>query len=268
MDREDLQGAKPVELSTVEALLEFQRNFETGFHFTDKEAEIILDYFEGHDYVLGHVEGVLHRGDLADKKDETVWEEFSMDDVIDLVCEWNYVIFSVNFINYCLNEIRIEEEIRLIGLMSEMLEGIKVLLWNRYGKQIYLVKTTKLKLPEILEIIAYIQRVNNEICSSFELPVIDICRILDDCFGVEMQNINFYERNKEKIKQVLDTVKRLKYHSMNKKSGEGVFLIESTDFWELYDGQMIPRETIDHSGISEIIKEMIRDNLNARRWIL
>lgn len=90
MDREDLQGAKPVELSTVETLLEFQRNFETGFHFTDKEAEIILDYFEGHDYVLGHVEGILHRGDLADKKDETVWEEFSMDDVIDLVCEWNY----------------------------------------------------------------------------------------------------------------------------------------------------------------------------------
>ena len=90
MDREGLQGAKPVELSTVEELLEFQRNFETGFHFTDKEAEIIIDYFEGHDYVIGHVEGVLHRGDLADKKEEIVWEEYSMDDVIDLVCEWNY----------------------------------------------------------------------------------------------------------------------------------------------------------------------------------
>ena len=68
MDREDLQGTKPVELSTVESLLEFQRNFETGFHFTDKEAEIIIDYFEGHDYVLGHVEGVHFRGDLADRK--------------------------------------------------------------------------------------------------------------------------------------------------------------------------------------------------------
>ena len=45
MDREDLQGTKPVELSTVESLLEFQRNFETGFHFTDKEAEIIIDYW-------------------------------------------------------------------------------------------------------------------------------------------------------------------------------------------------------------------------------
>ena len=26
----------------------------------------------------------------ADKKEEIVWEEYSMDDVIDLVCEWNY----------------------------------------------------------------------------------------------------------------------------------------------------------------------------------
>ena len=235
-------------------------------NLSKEDAQILLNYMEGHDYAIGFQDNHMIRQDLAEENGEV--EPYTIDEVIDAVCEWNYVIFSVNFINYCLNEIRIEEEIRLIGLMSEMLEGIKVLLWNRYGKQIYLVKTTKLKLPEILEIIAYIQRVNNEICSSFELPVIDICRILDDCFGVEMQNINFYERNKEKIKQVLDTVKRLKYHSMNKKSGEGVFLIESTDFWELYDGQMIPRETIDHSGISEIIKEMIRDNLNARRWIL
>ena len=70
MDREDLQGTKPVELSTVESLLEFQRNFETGFHFTDKEAEIIIDYFEGHDYVLGHVEGVHFRGEKKKKKEE------------------------------------------------------------------------------------------------------------------------------------------------------------------------------------------------------
>ena len=83
-----------------------------------------------------------------------------------------------------------------------------------------------------------------------------------------MQNRNFYELNQEQIVQVLGSVKRLKYRSTNKKSEEGVFLIELADFWELYDGQMIPRETIDHSGISEIIKEMIRDNLNARRWIL
>lgn len=90
MDREDIVAAKPKEpvaIRTVEELLKYQKDFNTGFSFTDKEAEIILDYMEGHDYVLGHIEGELYRGDLCDKPDETVWEEFPMDDVIDSICE-------------------------------------------------------------------------------------------------------------------------------------------------------------------------------------
>ncbi|MCQ4756926.1 multidrug transporter [Enterocloster bolteae] len=93
MDREGVLATKPEEpatISTVEELLKYQKDFDTGFHFTDKEAEIILDYMEGHGYAIGQVDGVLYRGDLCDKPDETVWEEFPMDDVIDSVCEWNY----------------------------------------------------------------------------------------------------------------------------------------------------------------------------------
>src|SRR5574344_274816 len=93
MDREAVLASKPIEptaISSVEDLLKYQQDFETGFHFTDKEAEVILNYLEGHDYVIGHVDGVLYRGDRDDKPEETVWEEYSMDDVIDLVCEWNY----------------------------------------------------------------------------------------------------------------------------------------------------------------------------------
>lgn len=93
MDREGVLATKPeepVSISTVEDLLKYQKDFDTGFYFTDKEAEIILDYMEGHGYSLGHVEGNLYRGDLCDKPDETVWEDFPMDDVIDSVCEWNY----------------------------------------------------------------------------------------------------------------------------------------------------------------------------------
>ena len=188
-----------------------------------------------------------------------------MDEVIDIVCQWNYVIFSVNVINNCLSKVTIEEG---VGWMSEVLEEIKVLLLNRYGKQMYLVKTKKYKLPEILEIIAYIQIINNEICSSFELPVIDICKILVDCFGFEMQNRNFYELNQEQIKQVLGSVNMLEYHSTNKKLEEGVILIELTDFWELYDGQMNPREMMDQSEIIGIIKAMVRDNPHAEPWLL
>lgn len=93
MDREDVTVTKPRELaplSTVETLLDYQKNFDTGFHFTDKEAEVVLGYMEGHGYTLGQIDGVLYRGDMEDKPNETVWEEFSMDEVIDSACEWNY----------------------------------------------------------------------------------------------------------------------------------------------------------------------------------
>ena len=61
-------------------------------------------------------------------------------------------------------------------------EGVRVLLWNRYGKQKYLVKSKKHTLAEILDIIAYIQKVNDEACSSFIMSVYDICNILVNSF--------------------------------------------------------------------------------------
>lgn len=78
------------ELITVEGLKDFQEKLNTGFHLTDKEAEIMLGYMEGHDYLLGENQGEFYRGDLAEVVGMICWEEFSMDDVIDLVCEWNY----------------------------------------------------------------------------------------------------------------------------------------------------------------------------------
>lgn len=78
------------ELKTVEQLKEYQEKFYTGFHLTDKEAEIILGYMEGHDYMVGEAQGNLYRGDLAEVVGMICWEDFSMDDVIDSVCEWNY----------------------------------------------------------------------------------------------------------------------------------------------------------------------------------
>ena len=77
-------------LITVEELKDYQEKFNTGFHLTDKEAEVMLGYMEGHDYLLGEIQGKLYRGDLAEVVGMICWEDFSMDDVIDLVCEWNY----------------------------------------------------------------------------------------------------------------------------------------------------------------------------------
>ena len=78
------------EMVKVEDLKDYQEKFDTGFHLTDKEAEIILGYMEGHDYMLGEVQGKFYRGDRSESDGVICWEEFSMDDAIDSVCEWNY----------------------------------------------------------------------------------------------------------------------------------------------------------------------------------
>ena len=57
---------------------------------TDKEAEVIVGYMEEHDYILGEDDGILYRGDLVEKPGAICWDEYSMDDAIDAVCEWNY----------------------------------------------------------------------------------------------------------------------------------------------------------------------------------
>lgn len=78
------------EISQPEALLSFIRENDISIVMTDKEAEMLLGYMEGHDYVVGFAEGRLYRGDMDDVPGEIVWDDFSVDDLIDAVCEWNY----------------------------------------------------------------------------------------------------------------------------------------------------------------------------------
>ena len=79
------------EIRQPEELLTFIKDNEISIVMTDKEAEMLLGYMEGHDYVVGFAEGRLYRGDLDDVPGEIVWDDdFSVDDLIDTVCEWNY----------------------------------------------------------------------------------------------------------------------------------------------------------------------------------
>lgn len=79
------------EIKQPEELLAFMRDNAITIVMTDKEAEMLLGYMEGHDYVVGFAEGKLYRGDLDVVPGEIVWDDdFSVDDLIDTVCEWNY----------------------------------------------------------------------------------------------------------------------------------------------------------------------------------
>lgn len=78
------------EIRQPEELPAFIKDNEISIVMTDKEAELLLGYLEGHDYVVGFAGGKLYRGDMAEIPGEIIWEDFSVDDLIDTVCEWNY----------------------------------------------------------------------------------------------------------------------------------------------------------------------------------
>ena len=64
----------------------------TGMKMKKKDAQMILDYLEGHDYRLANENGQLVRIDLCDNYKS---EKYSIDEVIDLVCDWNYDLRTI-----------------------------------------------------------------------------------------------------------------------------------------------------------------------------
>lgn len=78
------------EISQPEDLLKAIEQVGSSIIMTDKEAEMLLGYMEGHGYVVGYAEGKLYRGDLDEIPGEIVWDDYTVDDLIDAVCEWNY----------------------------------------------------------------------------------------------------------------------------------------------------------------------------------
>jgi len=59
-----------------------------GIQVSEKEAEVILGYMEGHDYLMGLDEtGGVIRGDLAYKAGEEHWEEYRAWDAILFACD-------------------------------------------------------------------------------------------------------------------------------------------------------------------------------------
>ena len=94
MDNRDANETKAFddvdEIVTAEELIEFIKNSENKIDLSEKEADLLVGYMEGHDYILGVCNGELLRGDKADNNERIVWEEYNFEDVIDIVCEWNY----------------------------------------------------------------------------------------------------------------------------------------------------------------------------------
>lgn len=94
MDNRNESEAKPLEnvetITAPEMLMDFALNSDLGIDVAVREAQLLMDYMEGHGYVLGISNNQLVRGDTEETPGNIVWEEYSLEDAIDVVCEWNY----------------------------------------------------------------------------------------------------------------------------------------------------------------------------------
>lgn len=77
-------------LTTGAALTAFMDSHDMDFRMTEKEAEMLCRYMDGHGYIIGQKDGQLYRGDLCSEAEKIVWEETIIDDLVDSACEWNY----------------------------------------------------------------------------------------------------------------------------------------------------------------------------------
>ncbi len=105
------------------------------FKMSREGAEILLNYMEGHDYRVGiDIAGNMVRVDVSDVNN--IMEEYSLDDLIDDVSEWNYELLTdadmkrknpENFIDFANEQARyeklIEEEALLDPLFDQTMYG-------------------------------------------------------------------------------------------------------------------------------------------------
>ena len=76
-------------ITEPDELIAWAETFDILLNPSIEDAEILLNYMEGHDYAIGiDYEGKMYRQDISEENGEV--EPYRIDDVIDTVCEWNY----------------------------------------------------------------------------------------------------------------------------------------------------------------------------------
>ena len=81
-------------IQTGAELIKFMNENGISFQINEKEADLLCSYMEGHGHVIGQKDGQPCCGDLCAEIDRTVWEETTIDDIVDSVTEWNYELLK------------------------------------------------------------------------------------------------------------------------------------------------------------------------------
>jgi hypothetical protein len=161
----------------------------------NKDAEILLNYMEGHGYRLGSKEGKFVRVDICEEGGEV--EEYSIDDAIDTVCEWNYELVleaetrrdnPSNFIDFCNNQHRYnsyKDDERRLKIMFDK---------TKYGKE---VQELAIKLSD--EAIRRMEEVKKTKNASFNQSFSESLAITEEQVRTESENV-LVDQTDKKVK--------------------------------------------------------------------
>ena len=155
MEKERKVLGEPKHLSTGAELVEFMDVNDILFHMTEKEAQVLLSYMAGHDYLIGELEGKLYRGDLCNEKGGIIWIEYSIDEMVNVACEWNYDMIvdtregmanPDNFIDYANKKTRYDFLKRDEKVLDSMFERT---IYGKVHKKVY--NSVETKVVEVLQ---------------------------------------------------------------------------------------------------------------------
>lgn len=142
-EQHDVEGYKTI--TTGAGLIKFMDENGILFHMNEQEAELLCEYMDGHGYVIGQKDGQLCLGDLCAETDRIVWEETTIDDLVDFAAEWNYELLqeakslmekSEDFMDFLNQHSRYEDLCADEKVLDAMFERTK------YGKQIERIAET------------------------------------------------------------------------------------------------------------------------------
>ena len=125
-------------MTEPEELLNWMKEHEEFKVMNKEDAQILLNYMEGHDYRLGtDKDGSLVRVDI--NTDEYEAEPYYLDDVIDIVCEWNDEL--IRYTSQELNELsqgqdKSSLEVKLASLKQDEIRLDKMFEQTKYPAEI------------------------------------------------------------------------------------------------------------------------------------
>ena len=137
-----------VPLNKPEELISWLKEHDKGLMFSEEEAKLLLGYFEGHDYQMAVSGDKMYRIDLQESEGEKELVDYPIEDVVDIVCEWNYEMLQCADLerNAAINiQESIEKELRYQSLQADEAGLDKIFDRTRYGMEI---NSLALKLAE------------------------------------------------------------------------------------------------------------------------